>query len=114
MPFPNALRKYGRNNFLWEIIEETKKDNNGEREIYWIDTLKPQYNATLGGDGGRLMYASNPTSTWTLSTGATTSTIDIKTIYAGTTAKTNVLSLLQDNAQSLALLLLHWWLKLLQ
>jgi group I intron endonuclease len=53
MPFPNALRKYGRNNFVWEIIEETKKDNNGEREIYWISKLNPYYNATLGGDGGR-------------------------------------------------------------
>lgn len=51
-PFPNALRKYGRNNFIWEIIEETNESNNGEREIYWIDKLKPHYNATLGGDGG--------------------------------------------------------------
>ena len=54
MPFPNALRKYGRNNFIWEIIEETTQYNNSEREIYWIDKLNPQYNATLGGDGGRL------------------------------------------------------------
>lgn len=53
-PFPNALRKYGRNNFMWEIIEETDENNNGERDIYWIDKLKPQYNATLGGDGGTL------------------------------------------------------------
>jgi hypothetical protein len=37
-----------------EIIEETNENNNGEREIYWIDKLKPQYNATLGGDGGTL------------------------------------------------------------
>jgi group I intron endonuclease len=51
-PFPSALRKYERDNFIWEIIEETDKINNGEREIYWIDKLKPQYNATLGGDGG--------------------------------------------------------------
>ena len=53
-PFPNALRKYGRDNFIWEIVEETNKNNNGEREIYWIDKLKPHYNATLGGDGGTL------------------------------------------------------------
>ena len=53
MPFPNALRKYGRNNFIWEILEETEQYNNGEREIYWIDKLKPDYNATLGGDGGK-------------------------------------------------------------
>jgi hypothetical protein len=53
MPFPSALRKYGRENFIWNIVEETKEDNNGEREIYWIKKLNPQYNATLGGDGGR-------------------------------------------------------------
>jgi len=53
MPFPNALRKYGRENFIWDIVEETEEDNNGEREIYWINKLNPQYNATLGGDGGR-------------------------------------------------------------
>lgn len=52
MPFPNALRKYGRNNFEWEIIEETEEYNNAEREIYWIKKLTPNYNATLGGDGG--------------------------------------------------------------
>ena len=54
VPFPNALRKYGRENFVWDIIEETREDNNGEREIYWIDKLNPDYNATLGGDGGSL------------------------------------------------------------
>jgi group I intron endonuclease len=54
VPFPNALRKYGRENFVWDIIEETREDNNGEREIYWIGKLNPDYNATLGGDGGTL------------------------------------------------------------
>lgn len=54
LPFPNALRKYGRSAFTWEIIEQTEEYNNGEREIYWIDKLKPHYNATLGGDGGTL------------------------------------------------------------
>lgn len=54
LPFPNALRKYGRDGFIWEILEECDKEKRGEREIYWIDKLKPQYNATLGGDGGTL------------------------------------------------------------
>jgi len=54
LPFPNALRKYGRSGFVWEILEECDKEKRGEREIYWIDKLKPQYNATLGGDGGTL------------------------------------------------------------
>ena len=52
LPFPNALRKYGVNGFNWEIIEECEDTKAGEREIYWIDKLKPHYNATLGGDGG--------------------------------------------------------------
>ena len=51
-PFPNALRKHGRNKFIWEIVEECAREDAGKREIYWIDKLKPQYNATLGGDGG--------------------------------------------------------------
>ena len=54
LPFPNALRKYGKNGFDWEIIEECKKDERGKREIYWIDKLNPDYNVTLGGDGGTL------------------------------------------------------------
>lgn len=54
MPFPNALRKYGRNNFKWEVIENCVKETVSEREIYWIKELNPHYNATLGGDGGRL------------------------------------------------------------
>ncbi len=53
-PFPNALRKYGRDAFEWSIVEECSADNVGDRETYWITELSPQYNATLGGDGGRL------------------------------------------------------------
>lgn len=53
-PFPNALRKYGREAFEWSIVEECSADNVGDREMYWISELAPQYNATLGGDGGRL------------------------------------------------------------
>jgi group I intron endonuclease len=52
LPFPNALRKYGIEKFIWEILEECDKNKAGEREIYWIQNLKPHYNATLGGDGG--------------------------------------------------------------
>lgn len=52
-PFSNALRKYGRECFQWEVLEECTKDNVGDREIYYIIELNPQYNATLGGDGGR-------------------------------------------------------------
>ena len=54
IPFSNALRKYGRKGFDWEILEECNKEERGKREIYWIDKLKPEYNVTLGGDGGTL------------------------------------------------------------
>lgn len=54
IPFSNALRKYGREGFDWEILEECNKEDRGKREIYWIDKLQPPYNATLGGDGGTL------------------------------------------------------------
>jgi len=53
-PFPNALRKYGRSAFEWEMVEECLKEEVADREIYWIAKEKPEYNATLGGDGGRL------------------------------------------------------------
>ena len=54
IPFSNALRKYGRDGFDWEILEECSREERGEREIYWIDKLKPDYNSTLGGEGGTL------------------------------------------------------------
>jgi group I intron endonuclease len=54
LPFPNALRKYGKDNFDWTILEECNTDQRGQREMYWIDKIKPEYNATLGGDGGSL------------------------------------------------------------
>ena len=51
--FYRALRKYGIENFTFEIIEEVL-DNNllNEREIFWIayfDSFKNGYNSTLGG-----------------------------------------------------------------
>ena len=52
IPFSNALRKYGKENFEWEILEECNNKNMGNREIYWINQLNPEYNVTLGGDGG--------------------------------------------------------------
>lgn len=45
-----AMRKYGFDNFQIEVLEQTELLN--EREIYWIETLNPQYNMTKGGDGG--------------------------------------------------------------
>ena len=51
-PLYNAINKYGAENFVIEVIEET--ENPEEREKYWIEELgsfKYGYNATLGGDG---------------------------------------------------------------
>ena len=52
-PIYNAMRKYGINNFSFNIIEECPVDKLKEREIYWIeklDTYNNGYNATKGGD----------------------------------------------------------------
>ena len=52
-PLYKAMRKYGRENFSFEIIEECNSEELCEREIYWIsyfDTYKNGYNATMGGD----------------------------------------------------------------
>lgn len=49
----SAIRKYGKDNFIWEIIEECLNENLDEREKYWIafyDTYYNGYNETKGGD----------------------------------------------------------------
>ena len=51
--FHVALRKYGQENFIWEILEECENDQLGEREQYWIsyyNTYYDGYNETQGGD----------------------------------------------------------------
>lgn len=48
-----ALRKYGINNFNFEILEECNKEELNNREKYWIkyyDTYNNGYNMTEGGD----------------------------------------------------------------
>lgn len=40
----NAFNKYGEQNFTFEILEECEKENLIEREQYYFDTLKPEYN----------------------------------------------------------------------
>lgn len=50
----NAIKKYGKDNFIFEVIEECKPEELDERERYWIafyDTVKPNgYNLTAGND----------------------------------------------------------------
>lgn len=54
--FHNAIRKYGAEDFNYEIIEDniTSKDVLNERERYWIsyyNSYYEGYNSTMGGDG---------------------------------------------------------------
>lgn len=49
--FQRALKKYGIENFTWELLEETTKEKLSEREKYWIsfyDTTNYGYNQRLG------------------------------------------------------------------
>lgn len=53
-----AMRKYGVENFLFEILEECPIDNLNDREIFYIklyDSYYNGYNATLGGKSGRTL-----------------------------------------------------------
>lgn len=50
----NSIRRYGIENFLFEVLEECPVDKLDEREIYWISKLNTYnngYNMTLGGGG---------------------------------------------------------------
>ena len=55
-----AIRKYGLDNFKFEVIEECSPEELNEREIYWIkfyQTFPPElgkgYNENEGGDSGK-------------------------------------------------------------
>ena len=53
-PLYAAFRKYGLENFSFEIIEECSINELNEKEIYWIayyDSYNKGYNQTLGGAG---------------------------------------------------------------
>lgn len=48
------MRKYGIENFSFEIIEECKKEELNDKEKYWINyfnTFFNGYNLTTGGQG---------------------------------------------------------------
>lgn len=56
-PISRAFRKYGIENFSFEIIEECEVSNLNERERYWVthyNSFFEGYNQTLGGDGGHI------------------------------------------------------------
>lgn len=49
-PLYRAIRKYGINNFRFSVLEQCKEMELNNREIYWVQKLKPEYNQTLGGN----------------------------------------------------------------
>ena len=55
-PLYRAMRKYGLENFSFEIIEECSREDLDSRERYWIkkfDSYYNGYNSTLGGHSKR-------------------------------------------------------------
>ena len=42
--FYQDIKKYGRNGFMWEILELCSRENLIEREAYYYNLLKPEYN----------------------------------------------------------------------
>lgn len=46
-----AIKKYGKENFNFEILEECKIEELCDKEIYYIKELKPIYNMNEGGNG---------------------------------------------------------------
>ncbi len=54
-----AIRKYGEASFTIEVVENTDEQQLNEREIFWISKLSPEYNMTIGGDGGDTSNSEN-------------------------------------------------------
>jgi group I intron endonuclease len=48
-----AIQKYGKENFLYEVLEECEIEQLNEKENYWITTLETHlkgYNCNTGGE----------------------------------------------------------------
>ena len=56
-----AFHKYGFENFSFEVIEECEPDKLNEREMFYIATLKPEYNMNMGGTGNKGYVVSDET-----------------------------------------------------
>lgn len=57
--FGNAIRYYGINNFSFSVLEETSVSDVDEQERMWIQKIAPEYNMTLGGEGGDVSKSPN-------------------------------------------------------
>lgn len=49
-PLYQAFRKYGIDNFKFEVLEECNIDELNDKEKKYISVIKPEYNQTEGGD----------------------------------------------------------------
>ena len=57
-----AIRKYGKENFVFEVLEYINNcETLSEREVFWIEKLKPNYNMNLGGLGNKAFRVSEIT-----------------------------------------------------
>lgn len=68
IPFYNAIKKYGFDNIIWEIIDEAESPEELDvKEIYWIEKCRSYihfensmgYNATLGGESSSIFTVLN-------------------------------------------------------
>lgn len=62
----NSIKKYGKQNFIKEILEIVENGDLNERERFWIEKLNSNdsnigYNLTDGGDGGPLFKGKHHT-----------------------------------------------------
>ena len=56
-PLYRAFRKYGLENFSFEILEKCSLEELNEKESLWIRKIKPAYNQTIGGDHFEISYS---------------------------------------------------------
>jgi len=52
-----SMRKYGVDNFSIDLVETTTEDLVNLREVYYIQSLLPEFNMTTGGDGGSTTHS---------------------------------------------------------
>jgi group I intron endonuclease len=68
--FPNAIAKYGFENFSWETIEScSSQEQLDEKEVFWIKELKSQdknigYNIASGGNPGKEIGQKSLSNLW--------------------------------------------------
>lgn len=56
----NSIRKYGKESFIFSVLEECQVEELNEKEIYWVgklNSIRPNgYNLNSGGDSPTSMY----------------------------------------------------------